>query len=196
MSVSRVSNTTAAAVSAGLHMITPTSVSVSSGSASVNSSGAIVLNNATNVTVNGAFNSKYKNYLMIVNCTLNIAGSEWTTLQWRSGSTVANTAFYDCGYLFLTASAGPTRFATANETFARVFPSGGYKTTWAMDIYSPFEGLFTVTEAKGGYVTASTWESGIVNTVHKENTSFNGFTLFSNNLFGTISLYGYNDGGA
>jgi hypothetical protein len=180
----------------GLVRIVPSSVSVSSGSALVNSSGAIILNTATNVTVNNVFSSKYKNYLMVLNCTLNIASSEWTTIQWRNGGTVANSANYDAGYLFITSSAGPTRAVYTNETSGKIFPSGTYKTTWAMDIYSPFEALYTSTEAKGGYITATGWESGIANSIHKENNSFNGFTLFSTSLNGTLSLYGYNDGGS
>ena len=79
-----------------------------------------------------------------------------------------------------------------NESAGRWFPEGGYKTTWAMSLYSPAEALYTVAVNTGGYVnTDNSVEFGTMHALHKANTAYDGFTFFSSaGKNGTIQIFG------
>jgi hypothetical protein len=80
----------------GFVPITPTSVTVSSGSATVNSSGIVTFTSATNINLANVFSSSYKNYKLVFNGlpsgTTEMAG--W----FSSGGTSITSGWYGASF--------------------------------------------------------------------------------------------------
>lgn len=175
----------------GLVPIIPTSVVLSAGTASVSSTGTISMSSVSNITVNGAFSSSFKNYLVLFNYSYG-TGAAWTSFRWRSSGTDNSSTIYDSQYQYQGTYSAPSLAKFTNENAGRWFPEGGYKTTWAMSLYSPAEALYTVAVNTGGYVnTDNSVEFGTVHALHKANTAYDGFTFFSSaGKNGTIQIFG------
>lgn len=175
----------------GLVPVIPTSVSISAGTASVNSVGKISMSGVSNITINGAFSSSFRNYMIFFNYSYG-TGAAWTSFRWRGSGTDNSSAIYDSQYQYQGTYSAPSLVKFSNETSGRWFPEGGYKTTWAMSLYSPAETLYTVAMNTGGYVnTDNSVEFGTMHSLHKTNTSYDGFTFFSSaGKNGTIQIFG------
>lgn len=175
----------------GLVPIVPTSVSVSSGSASVAPSGKITLTGAGNVSINGIFSSAYKNYKIVFNYSYG-TGAAWTSYKMRAAGVDASTAIYDSQYAYQGSYSLPSLARFTNETAGRWFPEGGYKTNWDMTMYGPYDALYTAAVTVGGYVnTDNSVEFGTTHSIHKTNTSYDGVSFFSSaGKVGTIQVFG------
>lgn len=77
----------------GLVAMKPTSVSVGSGSASINSSGVVTFTGATSVTLNGVFTSTYTNYLVKFDASASAAVG-WNAYLTTSGTLYSGTQYY------------------------------------------------------------------------------------------------------
>lgn len=176
---------------AGLVPMVPTSIVVSSGSASVNAFGKITMSSAVNVAVNGVFSSAFRNYKIIFNYYTTAVN--WTTYRLRSnGVDNANANSYDTQYMYQSTTVNPSPTRLPNETAGRWFPHGHFKTTWEVTIYSPAEPLYTVSLSHGGYVTNTNFvEFGTMHSVHKENSTFDGFHFINTEgKTGSIQVFG------
>lgn len=81
----------------GLVAITPSSVSVGSGTATVGTNGAVTFTSATNITLNNVFTSAYKHYQIVLDIS-NATAQE--VYGWFTGSGGAiTTAWYGAGYV-------------------------------------------------------------------------------------------------
>ena len=181
----------------GLVDITPTSVTVNSGSASVSSTGTISFTGATNVSVNGVFSSAYQNYRILINPTtssantsiqlrLRKAGVDYVGAQYNFGG----AAHRDTGTS--TAFVGQTQTSWSlcwvNGPAAGAGSSGGsveifnpYSDTY-QKMVSTFRGNDTGSGA-GIFVGGSCFSGQLAN---------DGFTLqvASGTFIGTIQVYG------
>jgi len=101
MSVSRVSNATAATAVAGLHMVTPTSVVVGSGTGSVSGQGAITVSGVTSVTINGCFSSLYSNYRLVYDLA-GITGGDIQMRMSNAGTSTSGGTDYVYSHAYMT----------------------------------------------------------------------------------------------
>jgi hypothetical protein len=187
MAVSRVSNATAANAVAGLHMITPDSVVVGSGTGSVSGQGAVTFSGANSVSLNGCFTSSYSYYKIMFDCT---GTNLYNTLKVRSNGTDEPASSY-FGSGFYLAS---TSFATYYESSLNAA-----KINWvtsdhisiSVDVFNPALAKRTHIQANGtGLYAMSNFNSLVSNT-----STYDGFTITNNNAAsGTVRVYGYNNG--
>lgn len=175
----------------GLVPIKPTSVTTNAGTVSVNSFGKITMTGASNIFVDGAFSSLFRNYVVIFNYNYGTAAA-WTSFRWRSSGVEAAGSIYDSQYNYQGTNSLPSLARFTNETSGRWFPEAGYKTTWEMKLYSPYEALYTVAQTTGSYInTDNSVEFGMTHSLHKANIAYDGFSFYSSaNKNGTIQIFG------
>lgn len=181
-----------AAAAAGLRMVVPTSISVGSGSGSVDALGNITFSNASTVSINGCFTSTYDNYQIIVT---NLTNSAAANMQFRlraSGTDAsgANTykyqGFYSDGGTLGNESYNTTQFGLgiASTTVSSMID---------FSFYEPF--LAKPTKLKSMAWDVHNEQNLTYTGFHNQSTSYDGFTLLTTtgNATGTIRVYGYKD---
>lgn len=177
----------------GLVPITPTSVSLGSGTATVSTTGTVTLTNVGSFILNGVFTSAYRNYRMIV-----MVGST-ITAEWIYGR-MCLSGTSDSGYNYdqigsgeNVSNANPFKEQFQNENVGRIFTAGLYKSTWSIDIFDPQVALYTQINVNGGYINATNIEHSAHTMYHKVNSGYDGMQFISNGtLSGNIKIYGYN----
>lgn len=202
MSVSRVSNATAATAVAGLHMVTPTSVVVGSGTGSVSGQGAVTFSGASSVSLNGCFNATYDNYQITLQTTaFSGAGALFTQIRLRNASDDSTATWYTAlaALSIGNSTADPILGVGATQGYLPYTTSTAALTySPIMEVMRPFLVAKTSVNVRGYYNTGS--RDGIMHGVNQSDVSasYSGITLFPNTgtFTGTIRVYGYNNGGA
>jgi hypothetical protein len=200
MSVSRVSNATAATAVAGLHMVTPTSVAVGSGTGSVSGQGAVTFSGANSVSLNGCFSANYNNYRIIFNPTALVGTDSALSFRYRNGGSDISASNYTGQRIVYF---GTTIVASVNVTGNTLQSLSFFDSTTAdryflnLEVYGPFlsrKKLHRVdisTIANNGTAYGET-HVGWNDTA----TPVDGFSIFTTgtSISGTIRVYGYNNG--
>jgi hypothetical protein len=183
------------AMPSGLIALKPTSVTISSGSSSVNALGEITITNCSSITINNVFSSQYRNYRMIFSRATSSISAEWLFARLVSAGTPNSAAAYDTqGMGVNTGTASPFKTQYSNETQYRFCTLGNILSSWNIEIHSPFTGIYTTIISNGGYMNSGSFEFVNLGGIHEVNASYDGIQLNSSGTFsGTISFYGYND---
>jgi len=197
MSISKLSNTTAAAQTAGLHIIKPTSVVVGSGTGSVADQGAVTFSGASSISLNGCFTANYSRYRLIMDFSSSVSPVD-VAARFRSNGSDYTTGYY--GAMF--ANAYNSALNTYNQinngvygwfaytgsstasTSVEIIPKSGTYPAFFFQEYSPVVAANHI----GGYNLGTASSTANVD----------GFTIYplSGNITGTLRVYGYNNGGA
>ena len=183
---------------AGLTPIVPTSVTMSTGTATIGTTGAITYSGGTTLTIYGVFSSTYRNYKIVAQTATAANPAEWQGIQYvkTSDSTVNSAANYQSYYNESNDASGfNTREIQTAATYAKVWPSGNYLGNASLDIYQPYQSIFTVALGQTFYTSASNTTMGVIQHSSKENISYSGFRIYStssSNMSGVIQIYGYN----
>ena len=197
MSVSRVSNATAATAVAGLHMVTPTSVVVSGGTGSVAGQGAVTFSGTTSVLLNGCFNSNYDNYKIVIG-NLTASSGQLLSYQMSSAGSAVGTSTYSHqrNYTQGTTTGGERTGPTTSSSLTYI--GTGALNYVSCEIMNPFLPTVTKSIAHGNYSDPSfPYYIDIFNGYHSTAASYDGIRIFSvATISGTIRVYGYNNGGA
>lgn len=98
----------------GLVPIVPASVAVSSGSASVSSTGAVTFSGVNTLDILGVFSSTYRNYRLVAQ-TSTTSSSEWQYIQYRTASGVDSSAIYESIYYEANTTGGPGTRGTSSR---------------------------------------------------------------------------------
>ena len=197
MSVSRVSNATAATAVAGLHMVTPTSVTVGSGTGSVAGQGAVTFSGASTVTLNGCFTANYDSYKIVFS---NIIGTQGAAPNLRIGS--ATSGYYACqtsgsaGYTGSTMLVSQINNGSGFE--CGLVYDGSSRSGATLEIQNPFLSVITAFQAIGTDSRTGGAGARVVSGFLNNTTSYTDFYIGSGGgtFSGTIRVYGYNNGGA
>jgi microcystin-dependent protein len=181
----------------GLVPISPSSVVVAGAgsSASANSLGKITFSNATSLSLNGVFTSGYSNYRFVFSAT-HSSGPVQISARLRS-SGVDNSGTYVFGGTYQRITGGsPTGFANASASAFPIIivnPSASGPQTTTGDIFFPAESKST-TIVMGGYWADSAGALGMnVSALHAPATPFDGLSIISGTLTGTMQIFGYNE---
>jgi hypothetical protein len=177
------------ASAAGLVPVVPTSVAVSSGTATANANGQVTFTTVGSVSLNGVFNSTYKNYVVIwsedtssvtavVKFFMRLAGTDNTTAssyitQWiRATSTTVSAAKDTLAYGQIDVSGGTQSFATLS-VFSPAIATPTYFTCFVNTQTSTFVEINAAT--------------------HTQSVAYDGITFqaTSGTMTGTVSIYGY-----
>jgi hypothetical protein len=148
----------------------------------------------SSVTVTGAFNSTYDNYLIIISGGV---ASASTVLNMILGSTV--TGYYGN---YISAAYTGTTVTNANDNNAARWLYVGYGDTSSLSMLNTIGAPFLTknTTIKNTYAsTSTTGSSGTYTGYLNNSTSYTDFTLTCNTggttmTGGTIYVYGYNKG--
>jgi len=153
--------------------------------------GAVTIGTAvSSVTVNGAFNSTYDNYKIILNGG---ASSAQTNITFRLGS---STSTYYGNYIYGVIGDTTPRSANVNNASSFTYAGGcdiglvGFN----IELTSPF--LAKTTSISSSMVNYGN-NRGMFTGDHETNTSYSDFTIAPGTgtiTGGTIRIYGYNNG--
>lgn len=200
MSVSRISNTTAAAQTAGLHIIKPTSVVVGSGTGSVADQGAVTFSGASSVSLNGCFSANYDNYLIRLSLTsVGVSGYQYMRMR---NSTDETTSNYNWSGIYNTSGGvTPTGEGGGAVNYWAFFymSTGDTGVTTTFSMHNPFQAAATnLTSSSVRHAGGSASVNYHHAATKADSTSYSGFTIYpsSSTVTGTIRVYGYNNGGA
>lgn len=190
---------TGSTTGAGLIPRIPTSVTVGSGSASIDSNGIVtVTGNASYIALNGVFSSAYKNYRI----KLFVAGTTNDTyifVRLRSSGTDITSNYYSGGYQGWSNSTSGT-WAAANAAYfyagLQASLSNG-PTVYDIELYNPYEATYTKGTSLG---LAANSTNGIgaqmVGLANFNSNVCDGITILMNggnvSSGSTIRVYGYN----
>lgn len=146
----------------------------------------------TSIIVTNAFSSEYNNYFLTVNDVQMSTASDSITLQMRTGTTTANTSYYQV--LNYAVWAGTTGVAAVNNgTYWNNIARGlgaGDKQNFSVNIYAPF--LANKTSFSSIVIGADL--AGPSAGFHDSATSYDQCvitSLFGTMTGGTVRVYGY-----
>jgi microcystin-dependent protein len=178
----------------GLVPTIPTSVTTSSGSASINTTTGVITFTGVNVlNINGAFSSAYNHY-KILHVSSGSSSNTGVGLQMRASGTNYTTAnqkrhiAYFGANTVVTTSAGSDSADSLQIGWVQGSPSS--LNSHSFEIFNPFNSTQTV--------LTGTWHSYVSGTTHggvPTTTSYDGFSLNVGGgitYSGTIEIYGYN----
>jgi hypothetical protein len=171
----------------GMTIVTPTSVSVGSGSGSVGASGVITFTGASSVTVNNCFTSFYENYKVLISINSSVSANQEITMQLSSGGT-ANAG----SYLLLTSGGSTT---TMSSNWATNFNTNTGTNGTELTFFQPFKALHTSFVGHWLYDDGGTFLYNARGGRHRQSTSYDGIRFaLPSNMTGTVRVYGMNDG--
>jgi len=143
------------------------------------------------------FSSTYDNYRIIVNISTSSNNDGNQFIRMRSGATDKTTSTYVYSSFVKAAAGSDISFTSALNSYVKLgaqdnVEKGGQ--SYCIDMISPFLVQFTKLNCNVTMQNdAGAWAGGVVSGLQFENTSFDGFTLHTENgtFTGTASVYGY-----
>lgn len=180
------SGATLAGVSAGLSLITPTSIAYSGGSAS-SSGGTTTFTGVSSISLNGVFSDTHANYRVLISFYASIA----TDLNWRyrAGGTdnTSSTYYYRVANLTSTYGTG-----SGSLSYTPVAAQSTTQTLVALDVGGTRTTGFKTFVSWSQYSAGSTSIYG-VSSQDSASTIYDGFTIYgaAGTITGNIRVYGY-----
>ena len=182
---------TAIANAGGLVSIVPTSVSVSSGSGSYNSTtGWVTFTGATKTTINGVFTSTYRNYKIIHQAALN-TGADYAYLRLTTAGTEYTSLTYD-GSMWYHNNSGSTGFQKnyTNDNVAYFGTFNINEAFYEINLASPQVAQNKTVRSFGEYSGLSVSAGANIGSTGQ----YDGFsmTIATGTLTGRLKVYGWN----
>lgn len=173
----------------GLRNVVPTSVSVSTGSATVNANGLVTFTNAANIVVNGVFTSTFTNYRMVSGFSQSVV-SEVQYLRFTYGGTQNTANSYK---MRGTKETGTTIYHWGLDGTLFYMGRGAGDSTWSYDIFGP------QTTAQRARISGSGFGYDANETAFALSGSLDSFTSHdgvwihtaTGTMSGTVQFYGY-----
>jgi hypothetical protein len=184
------SSITAVSNSIGLKDIIPTSVVVGSGSATTNANGTVTFSGANKITLNGIFNSTYKNYRVVI--TSDTAASVTDIyLKFTIAGVDTSSAYYAASWRVDEAATSGAR-SQSNSTAGIFIGWGDADYNFMLDIYRPNQAKSTnITFNSLGRDSSGSNQSLVGGAQQRSTTQFDGFSINGSTAGGTITVYGY-----
>lgn len=183
----------------GLVPIVPSSVSISGGTATTSTSGAVTFGaGTTQVTLNGVFTSAFKNYRIVFFGTKNaVAANDFVILQLTASGTAAATNYNQAAVAFAMSNAasqnlggtGGTGFSGARIYQASTPFSASY------DIFQPQVATKTTLSGISYGTTLGDEQQVLSSGIHQTASSYDGLKLIptGNAMSGQVAVYGIKD---
>lgn len=177
----------------GLTVVIPSSVSVGSGSASVAANGLITFSSASSISINNAFNSTSKRFLINVELQRSLSGNDVTFRYRKSGTDNSSTIYVLGGWYFTTSG---TFGNYGSGTQAQQYLGTSFNVSGTMTVHNPMDASLRTLNHWDG-TAGSTFPMFKSHCYHDTADAFDGFSLFDagGSVFnGTITIYSYNNG--
>lgn len=171
----------------GLVPIVPTSVTVSSGTASSDSSGAVTFNTVGAVMLNGVFSNTYKHYKVKIEAQSSVGATSYMRMC-TGGTSNTTTNYLYQQFVWQTNTSGGNYSGADNWFFLGYL--AGSRHHKDIEISNAFQTQSMMGTYSAGY--GQTINIGVWN--FNGTTSFDGLQFFcgSGTVTGTIKVYGYN----
>ncbi len=182
---------------AGLVQLLPSSVSVGSGSSTVNGNGQVYFSGSSSITLRNVFSSTYENYKILVEIYNTSTDMDLLLRFGNSGTADTTTNYYYAYWARTVAGVDDSRQGngTSSAFLAPMETYGGNGFTGvSADIHKPF--LATETQGTAQYATvnqAGTVVFGSGGFWKGSSTSWSDLFILAStgNITGTITVYGY-----
>jgi len=176
---------------AGLVQIVPASVTVGSGSGSVDGNGNVTFSGASTVSINNCFSDTYKFYKIVFEYLGTGAGAD-VRFRLRDNTTDNTGSYYGAGYYArYTGTSGMFGAVNGGAQFYLQPLNTTYASGGNIELYRKIGGtIVSMTSSWHQVQDAQTVHYGGYNAA---GTIFNGFSLVptSGNMTGEIAIYGY-----
>jgi hypothetical protein len=189
---SSASTTYAPVAAGGLVQIIPTSISNTSGTASVSSKGLVTFNGVSSLSLNGVFTSTYKVYKIF--WIGRHSANTGCNMRLRASGTDSSASDHSYAVTYSNSSGGPSRYVqglnSAFETGAAWDQYNQREITLSNPTDTTYEKMFFLTWASRNSVNG--YEGGVYAGWKASTLSFDGFSLItqSGTMLGQISVYG------
>lgn len=177
--------------------VRPTSVTVGSGSASVNSLGVVSFSGATSITLDNIFTSNFRNYKMILNMESFSANNDLFGRMTSGGVESSTSNYHFAGHAMNTAA---TNGAWVNPAatqlhFSANAASYGIRSRLFVEIFDPAIAKPTNLFWSSMHDNGSTWTATTVGGTQSLSNAYDGFKLYvsAGNMTGSIRFYGIAD---
>jgi hypothetical protein len=180
---------------AGLWLVTPTSVA---GSGVTLSGQTVSFTDATSVSVNGCFTSKYRNYLVLFEGQRGSGSEGQIDFRFRAAGNNTTALSYAFQGVSQTSTSAPIAQSGASVVagyFSNVGATAVGSAHARMNVFNPERTAYTGFTVETGFEWISnTFFYRAVSGLFRATTSFDGFSLIpaTGNLSGTLKIYGYN----
>lgn len=178
---------------AGLTLITPSTITVTGGSGSIGAAGTVTVTTASSVSLNGVFTSTYNNYLVLFGLTGSTAIDLLARL--RASGTDNSSTNYGRQLIFGDSTLGASSSTATSWNLGQLYDADGKRTVLDLMVKDPASSSIYTTGRADSISNASgtpyALKSLFGTTV---TTAYDGisFITSSGTITGTISLYGYN----
>jgi microcystin-dependent protein len=176
----------------GLVPVTPTSVSVGSGTATVDATGTITFNGSTSVQANGVFTSGYRSYVQVV--TFNTTASLEIRQVFTAGGTPQTSANYGWGGIAVNGGAPSYYSGSGIDWYALGATQAATSHAYTQEIHNPaVSGNITRTVFSGGFWNGG-WASINFSGAFNNTAAVDGIRIYStsaNTVSGQMKIYGY-----
>lgn len=182
--------------SGGLVPLSPTTVTFVTGSGTVSSIGVMSFTGCSAVRIDGVFDSKYKNYRVLINYSGNLNPNVPSFRLRASGTDNTANAYYYSGYSArTTGSVG--LWAGNGVSFVDLGRCNTTASATSIDFYNPFQATNTPYSFNSAQYDNTGLLSQNVNGIHYASTAYDGFSFHDTAgggvLSGTLQVFGYND---
>lgn len=178
----------------GLISMTPTSIAVGSGTASINADGGVDFSAVTSLSLNGVFTSEFDNYRITLSSIASAVADLLLVL--RVGGVNATGANYTCEYMYGQGTAvGAQRYSGRTNALGFMAGSTTLQSGGECHMYGP--ALAQATAWRN--VNANSYLSATIAdyaSTHSLATSYDGFTLTSDagqTFTGNVHVFGYEE---
>lgn len=177
----------------GLVPVVPTSVTLGSGTASVDTGGTVTFNNVTSVQLNGVFTTQYNNYLQV--CTFNTAATLEARQRLAHNGSILTGAAY--GWAGIAIGGGSPSYYSGGgiDWYALAATQAATSHAFTQTIHNPMDATKITRTVFTGGVWNGQWTSinfsgtynvlGLVSGIQMHSTS-------ANTISGQMKIYGYN----
>jgi hypothetical protein len=166
--------------------IVPTSITTTSGSGSVSTTGTVSFTSASAVSLNGVFSSTYDNYLIV--CSM--VGSTSTNINARmraAGSDNSTSSSYIRQRLYIASTSVEGTSTTSNLWDNGII--GTNISSYLVELFDPFLASMTAFSSRSGSGAIFLDAKGY----HTQTVSYDSYTFSaaSGTITGKASIYGY-----
>lgn len=189
-------NMTQVSGGSGLVPITPSSVTVGSGSATVGANGAVTFTGASNITINGSFTTAYKNYRIVASELSVLTSGGSLAMQLKSDSSIFSSADYVSVGRYNSTTTGSGVSSAVSQTSWGLWYSdvNGGQNNLVVDIFTPQEAKPTSARYLAtAYQNTAVWVDYSGGSIFNNSSQATGFKILhsAGALSGTIQVYGY-----
>jgi len=176
----------------GLVVMTPSSISYSGTSASINADGSVTFSAMTNLELRGVFTGDYDNYMIAISDT-RASSNGSISFQLLSGTTPASGADYARQYIQASGTSVPASRSTGQTSTRLGWADTAQKNGLTAYVFGPYLAQPTAVRSVTvwAYLNAAIEDYA---STHSLSTSYDGCVIFpsAGNMTGKLTVFGFN----